>query len=254
MPLSDTPLLIVNADDFGWNRGATDLTLGCFGAGQITSTTALVNMEDSERAAELGREGGFPIGLHLNLTDPFSGPDVPSAERERQAAACRIFGGGGRRLRSWTYDPRIATLVEDAIRDQVERFHALFGAPPTHVDGHNHVQVCPNVVRAEALAGFKLRNALWAWPSDRGAMAYARAARRALSARRFLTPRYFFDIAQLHRLGNPAAIRRRLDNARGASVEVMCHPGFDHELEALRSPAWADAIAGLPRGSYRDLG
>ena len=253
MPLSDTPLLIVNADDFGWNRGATDLTVECFGAGQITSTTALVNMEDSERAAELGRAGGFPIGLHLNLTDRFTGRDVAAAERERQAAACRIFGGAGLRLRSWTYDPRIATAVEDAIRDQVERFHALFGRAPTHVDGHNHVQVCPNVVRARALAGFKLRNALWAWPSDRGAMAYARAARRALSARRFLTPRYFFDVAQLRDLA-PARAQEKLGLARESSVEVMCHPGFGHELEALRAPAWAQTIAALPRGSYRDLG
>ena len=252
MPLSDTPLLIVNADDFGWNRDATDRTVECFAAGQITSTTALVNMEDSERAAERGREGGFPIGLHLNLTDPFTGSEVAPAERERQAAACRIFGGGGLRLRSWTYDPRIAGLVEDAIRDQLERFRALYGAEPTHVDGHNHVQVCPNVVRAKALAGFKLRNALWAWPSDSGVMAHARAARRWLTARRFLTPRYFFDVSELHRLA-PEEVTARLGLARDAAAEVMCHPGFGHELEALRAPAWTETIAALPRGSYRDL-
>ena len=41
--------------------------------------------------------------------------------------------------------------------------------------------------------------------------------------------------------------------ARESAVEVMCHPGFDHELEALRSPAWAEQIADLPLGSYRDL-
>jgi hypothetical protein len=48
-------------------------------------------------------------------------------------------------------------------------------------------------------------------------------------------------------------MERRVSLARGASVEVMAHPGFGHELEALRSPAWASAIATLPRGSYRDL-
>jgi predicted glycoside hydrolase/deacetylase ChbG (UPF0249 family) len=253
MPLSDTPLLIVNADDFGWNRDATDLTLGCFEAGQITSTTALVNMEDSERAAERGREGGFPIGLHLNLTDPFTGTGVAAGERERQAAACRIFGGGGLRLRSWTYDPRIARLVEDAIRDQLERFRALYGTEPTHVDGHNHVQVCPNVVRAKALDGFKLRNALWAWPSDDGIIAHARAARRWLTARRHLTPRWFYDVSELHELPREQA-DARLGRARESAVEVMCHPGFDHELEALRDPSWSERIASLPRGSYCDLG
>jgi len=253
MPPSETPLLIVNADDFGWNPDATDRTVECFAAGQITSTTALMHMEDSERAAALGREGGFPIGLHLNLTDPFTGPAVPAPVRERQAAACRIFGDGGLRLRSWTYDPRIATLVDDAIRDQLERFHALFEREPTHADGHNHVQVCPNVVRAPALTGLKLRNALWSWPSTRTAMGLARGARRELTARRFLTSRYFLDIAELHRLG-PETMEERVSLARGASVEVMAHPGFGHELEALRSPAWAESIASVPRGSYRDLG
>jgi predicted glycoside hydrolase/deacetylase ChbG (UPF0249 family) len=253
MPPSETPLLIVNADDFGWNRDATDRTVECFAAGQITSTTALVEMEDSKRAAALGREHDLAIGLHLNLTDPFTGAGVAAGARERQAAACRIFGDGGLRLRSWTYDPRISTLVEDAIRDQVERFHALFERAPTHVDGHNHVQVCPNVVRAPALAGFKLRNALWAWPSTRSAMGVARGARRFLTAHRHLSTRYFLDISELHRLGADA-MERRVSLARGASVEVMAHPGFGHELEALRSPAWAAAIAALPRGSYRDLG
>lgn len=253
MPPSETPLLIVNADDFGWNRDATDRTIECFAAGQITSTTALVHMEDSERAAELGRERDLAIGLHLNLTDPFTGSGVPAGERERQAAACRIFGGGGLRLRSWTYDPRIATLVDDAVRDQVERFHALFEREPTHADGHNHVQVCPNVVRAPALAGFKLRNALWSWPSSRSAMGLARAARRRLTAHRYPTTRYFLDISELHRL-DPAAMEERVSLARTDSVEVMAHPGFGHELEALRSPAWAAALGAVPHGSYRDLG
>src|ERR1700742_3119003 len=72
---SSHPLLIVNADDLGWNRGATDLTIASFGAGQVTSATALVHMEDSERAATLAREHDLPTGLHLNLSDPFTGTE-----------------------------------------------------------------------------------------------------------------------------------------------------------------------------------
>ncbi len=252
MPASQNPLLIVNADDFGWNRGATDLTLECFAAGQITSTTALMYMEDSDRAAGLAVERELAVGLHLNLTDPYTADAVPDPVRERQAAACEIFGDGGLRLRSWTYDPRIQGLVEATIRDQLERFRTLYGGEPTHVDGHNHVHVCPNPVRAKALSGFKLRDALWSWPSTRSAMGLARAARRELTARRHLGTRYFLDIAELHRLDG-GGLGERVGLARNSSVEVMAHPGFDHELEALRSPAWAAAIAELPLGSYRDL-
>jgi predicted glycoside hydrolase/deacetylase ChbG (UPF0249 family) len=252
MPPSDTQLLIVNADDFGHDREATDLTIACFGAGQISSATTMVRMADSRRAAELALEHDLPSGLHLNFTEPYDGADVPAAERERQLLACRTFGGGGLRLRSWTYDPRISGLVEDAIRDQLERFRTLFGREPTHVDGHNHVQVCPNVSRAKALTGFKLRNALWSWPSARTAMGIARALRRGLTARRFPTTRYFLDIAELHRPPQPD-LRARLALADTTSVEVMAHPAFDHELQALRDPGWASALVGLPLGSYRDL-
>lgn len=252
MPASNSPLLIVNADDFGWNRGATDLTAECFAARQITSTTALMYMEDSDRAAELALTRDFPVGLHLNLSDPFTADAIPEPVRERQAAACRIFGGAGLRKRSWTYDPRIRGLVEGAIRDQLERFRALYGREPTHVDGHNHVQVCPNVITARALDGQKMRDALWSYPSTRSAMGVARAARRALTARGHLTTRYFLDIAELHR-DAPAELTARIGLAARTSVEVMCHPGFGHELEALRSAAWGEAIEAAPLGSYREL-
>jgi len=252
VPSSNSPLLIVNADDFGWNRGATDLTVECFAAGQITSTTALMYMEDSDRAAAIAVERDLPVGLHLNLTDPFTAASVPEPVRARQAAACRIFGDGGLRQRSWTYDPRIRELVDATIRDQLERFRALLGREPTHVDGHNHVQVCPNVILARPLAGEKMRDALWSYPSTRSAMGVARALRRVLTARGHLTTHYFFDIAELHR-GGAGEMAARVGLAAGTAVEVMCHPGFDHELEALRSDAWRTAIAGAPLGSYRDL-
>lgn len=252
MPPSDTQLLIVNADDFGHDREATDLTVACFGAEQISSATTMMHMTDSRRAAELGLEHDLPTGLHLNFTEPFDGAEVPAPVRERQLQACRIFGDGGLRLRSWTYDPRISGQVEDAIRDQLGQFRTLFGRAPTHVDGHNHVQVCPNVARAKALKGLKMRNALWSWPSTRSAMGVARAARRGLTARRLPTPRYFLDIAELHQL-SPPDLTARLALADKTSVEVMAHPRFGHELEALRDPAWVAAIAPLPLGSYWEL-
>lgn len=250
MPVSDNPLLIVNADDYGYDREATDLTIACFRAGQLSSATTMVHMGDDARAAELAREHELPTGLHLNLTEPFAGASAPEPARERQRAACGIFGGSGMRLRAWTYDPRIQTLVEDAVRDQVERFRELHGREPTHVDGHNHVHVCPNVARA--LRGFKLRNALWSWPSVRSAMGRARAARRVLTARRALTTRYFLDVAELGAQSQEER-ERRLGLSRATSVEVMNHPRFGHELAALTAPGWATTLAGLPLGSYRDL-
>lgn len=252
--LSPTPVLIVNADDFGWNTEATDRTIDAFRAGQISSATAMVHMADSERAAMLAREAGLPIGLHVNLTDPFDGDKVPAATRARQLAACRHFSGRRFKLRSWSYDPRIGGDVDAAVADQLQRFEELYGGPPTHFDGHNHVQACPNVVLARPLRAVgRTRNGLRSWPSASEPMGRLRALRRGLTYRRLLTTRYFFDIDKLFRDPTPASLAARVDLAHETSVEVMAHPGFPHELSALRSPLWAQALESAPLGSYRDL-
>jgi chitin disaccharide deacetylase len=254
MSVSSKPILIVNADDYGWNSEATDKTLDAFAATRITSATALVYMEDSDRAAELALEAKLPVGLHLNLTDPFTDPSANATQRARQLLVCKLFAAWRFRLRSWTFDPRIRKQVEGAISDQLERFHELYGQPPTHLDGHNHVHVCPNVALAASLASIeKMRDGLSTWPSIRTAMGAARALRRALVSRRFLRTRYFLDIALLHRDFDPQERTERVGRAGRASLEVMAHPGFPHEQRSLMSRDWGQLVEALPLGSYRDL-
>src|SRR2546426_10477618 len=50
-------LLIMNADDWGRDRQTTDRTFECVLRGTVSSVSAMVFMEDSERAAtiEIGR-------------------------------------------------------------------------------------------------------------------------------------------------------------------------------------------------------
>jgi predicted glycoside hydrolase/deacetylase ChbG (UPF0249 family) len=252
MPVIDTPVLIVNADDFGWNRPTTDATLEAFRAGRITSATALMFMNDSERAAALALEAGLPVGLHLNLTDPFDAADVPDAIRARQMRAVRHFGAPATvwRSRRWLYDPRAAELTGAAIADQLDRFRELFGREPTHFDGHNHVQVCPNVALALP-ARAKVRTALGIGGS--GAKGKLARARQRLTLRDRRTTRHFLNITGLHPefvKGGPAAL---LGLAAHSSVEVMAHPGFGHELTLLMAPEWEEWTDGLRAGSYDHL-
>jgi predicted glycoside hydrolase/deacetylase ChbG (UPF0249 family) len=65
-------MLIINADDWGRNTTATDNSIVCFKNGRITSVSAMVFMEDSERAAVLALEQGLDAGLHLNFTTKFN--------------------------------------------------------------------------------------------------------------------------------------------------------------------------------------
>src|SRR4051812_44794927 len=77
--------VIVNADDWGAQAVTTDRILDCIRHGSVSSTSAMVFMEDSERAADVAREYGVSTGLHLNLTEAFTGTAVPSPLRDEHA-------------------------------------------------------------------------------------------------------------------------------------------------------------------------
>src|SRR5262245_3873622 len=71
-------MLIINADDWGRSVTETDAALKCHREGRVTSASAMVFMEDSERAAELARENTLDIGLHLNLSEGLKSIQCPT--------------------------------------------------------------------------------------------------------------------------------------------------------------------------------
>ena len=253
--MSGRGLLIVNADDWGGFREGTDAIEACFAAGAISSTTAMVHMADSRRAAELARERGRPTGLHLNLTQPFDASDVPASVRERQRRLCVRFANLGLRRWLWSPDPRVRALVTDGIRDQLERYRECYGAEPTHVDSHHHVHVCLDVLFSKALeSGTRVRQTLSPAPSTaRDLASVGRRAKHELLARRFVTTTHFWRARELVGGYGAVPIAQAAALARERSVEVMVHPSLRNELEALRAGAWLEALAGARLGSYSAL-
>lgn len=253
-------LLVVNADDWGGGEATTDAILATFEAGRITSASGMVYMPDSERAAELARRHGLPVGLHLNLTEPFPGTAAPPGIRHRQRRVAERLAGAGRdkhpgtaRLRKWLYDPTIRAEVDGAIADQLECFEALYGEPPTHFDGHNYVDACPNVFLSRSIpAGSLIRNSLDCYPLERSAKGVLRAARQRLRTRRLRSTGYLLHIAEL-RLGDGEEPDPRLRLARSTSVEVMGHPDDEVELAAFMSPAWGRVLGEYRLGSFADV-
>lgn len=246
-------LLIINADDLGHDARATDVILACFVQGSLTSATAMVHMRDSARAASEAREAGLPVGLHLNLTEPFDGPDTPRPVSDRQASLVRYF----RRARwaHWVYNAREQRRIDDAISDQIEEFHALFGTPPAHVDGHEHVQECPNVVLARTLSpGTRLRRSYTFERGEKGiANRVVRAGLNRAITGRFRSTRWFFDIRHLHPDLGGSRLTERLALAEHDAVEVMTHPFRPDEHRVLTTPRWNEVLSGRPLGSWSDL-
>ncbi len=222
-------LLIVNADDLGLRPDVTDATLKVFAAGAISSATAMTMMQDTARAASLATERGLPVGLHLNLTFGYNGPGVPVAIRERQARLVVYFGS---RVARNVYDPRMRRVIDAAINDQLVAFHDAFGRPPTHLDGHHHIHLCPTVALSAALSGFtRARVTASGPPAPRLGVRRALAAiDNAILRRRFLTPDRFIAFPAVGVVGarrgperrgrghDPPCVRRRTPRAPRAPV------------------------------------
>ena len=137
-------LLIVNADDWGRDHDTTERALECALCGAVSSVSAMVFMNDSERAATLARERGIDAGLHLNLTTPFSGPrSRPRLIKHQQRLSRYLMR---HRLAQVVFHPGLMESFEYVIAAQLDEFSRLYGAEPKHIDGHHHMHLCTNVI------------------------------------------------------------------------------------------------------------
>lgn len=135
--------LIVNGDDFGFNREVTDGIIECHAKGILTSTTLMVNMPAAEHAVEEGKKyPNLSIGIHLTLTQgkPLSYPqDVPNLIDEK--------GNFYSYLEAFRRANRFKFPVNQIEREfcaQIERFLSL-GIVPSHCDSHHHIAACPQL-------------------------------------------------------------------------------------------------------------
>jgi hypothetical protein len=148
--------LIINADDWGRDAMTTNAIRECVERGAVSSASAMVFMEDSVRAAAIAREQQLDVGLHLNLTTPFSSPRVSAALLERQRGLCHYLRR--RRLNQVVFHPGLARSFEYVVAAQLDEFTSTYGVAPTRIDGHHHMHLCANVLLQKLLpAGVLVR-------------------------------------------------------------------------------------------------
>jgi len=133
--------LIVNADDFGFNRQITDGIIQCHEHGCVTSTTLMANMPAAEYAAEQSKK--FPklsVGIHLaiNTGRPVSIPKKIPALVNRDGT----FKSSSEIVWLAKHLRLPADQVECEFTAQIEKLLSL-GITPTHCDGHQNITVNP---------------------------------------------------------------------------------------------------------------
>lgn len=278
--------LIINADDLGVSPERDAGILDCFAQGAISSASLLVDGEHAAKAAQGAVDAGLPLGLHLNLTE--GQRPQGSTLTGTDGALLGKFG-----LREALAAGRVGdTDVAHEIRRQFDRFIALTGELPSHVDGHHHIHVEPAIAAVLApIMACEYGVYCVRLPRERGltelsgdvdfeaafqhdVVRAAQAAEAVFAAAavygtdHFLGQSLMGSRLQADRVG--ALLSEFQAEADGETwVELMVHPGVPatdparsafcrsparaHETRMLQSAAWQVATAGWELGSYRDL-
>lgn len=226
--------LILNADDWGRDRENTDRILECFQSGMLSSASAMVFMEDSERAAALARQHSLDVGLHINLTGPFSSSDANPQLRDHQDRVRRYLKG--HRFAQAVFHPRLPRSFEYVVNAQLEEYQRLYGEKPKRLDGHHHMHLCANVLLGKLMpAGTVARPSFSFYAGEKGAgNRVYRALVNGLLARRHRSADYFFSLPPLE---PEERLRRIFALARTATVEVETHPVNPEEHRFLTGGA-----------------
>ena len=131
-------MLIVNADDLGYNAPTNEAILACFEKRLCSSATLMANMEGFEEACELAHAHGLVdhVGLHLNLSE-----GEPLTDEIRRCPRFCDPDGRFRLLRQervfWLQAAEQAALAHE-IRAQIQRVQRSY-FKITHLDSHKHL-------------------------------------------------------------------------------------------------------------------
>jgi len=263
-PVTRNPLLIVNADDFGWSGRVNAAVLRAHGEGILTTASLMVAEEGWREAVDIARRTpSLGVGLHVattfdrSLLTPGEIPDIVGTdgkfERNPLRAGLRYsFNAAARRQLFREMDVQFARFADTEL-------------PWDHVDGHQHFHMHPTVFRnllalcdryganrlrvpRESLRAHLRSGGDGLTPVTVGAMFLQLLCRANLHALRrrgtvggkpvFLADQVYGDYQSSNM--HAAYTLRLLDRLSGRVCEAYFHPGTDY---ARRLPETAQTEA-----------
>jgi hypothetical protein len=236
-------MLVVNADDWGHDDETTTRTLECVVRGSVSSVSAMVFMEDSERAAAIARERGIDAGLHLNFTTPFSAPGCSARLVEHQQRLTRHLRRN--RFAPIVFHLGLVRSFQYVVEAQVSEFRRLYGAEPTRLDGHHHMHLCSNVILGGLLPPETIVRRNFSFqPGEKsfGNRLYRQVVDRMLARRHRLVD-FFFSLPPLE---PPGRLKHIFSMARKFVVELETHPVNPEEYRFLAGGEIFREVQDLP--------
>lgn len=243
-------MLVINADDWGGWRSATDSTLPGLKKGTISAVSAMVFMEDSERAARIARELGLDVGLHLNLSQPFTARNACPDLHHHLDFVRRFLKR--HRFSSTLYNRSLRDSFSYLYHRQAAEFYNLYDITPTRVDGHQHMHLCMNMIFDELIpVGYRVRRSFSFEAGERGFLnrLYRSWIDRRLGRRYKLTDKFYSLSSALQ----TQTITRVARYAQSCNVELMAHPEKPLEKQYLEGTQILADLTNVHIGTFRDL-
>jgi predicted glycoside hydrolase/deacetylase ChbG (UPF0249 family) len=234
-------IVIVNADDWGWSSEATNRILDCLRGNAVSSVSAMVFMDGSERAAAIARENNIDAGVHLNFTTPFTGSEVAQKLIEHQAKTARFLRS--HRYAPAVFHPLLVNSFDYVVKRQLEEFERMYGSRPHRIDGHHHMHLCANVLLQRLLpeGAIVRRNLSFAPGEKRRVNRWFRRMQDNLLSRRHRMTDYFFDLLPTEK----ARMSSICELARRHNVEIETHPARAEEHRFLMAGGLAQLAPGM---------
>lgn len=212
---------ILNADDWGRDRATTERTLECHQSGALSSVSAMVFMEDSERAAAVAIEHGIDAGLHLNLTTAFTGQHPLSQNLQPHLERVANYLNGSR-VAQTVFHPGLMRSFEYLAKAQRDEYCRLWGREAGRIDGHHHMHLSANVVLQGLLpSGVTIRRNFSFAKGEKGF--WNRSYRALLDgwlSRSHPMTDAFYSLPPLE----PDRLKRIMGFAQGSIIEIETHP------------------------------
>jgi predicted glycoside hydrolase/deacetylase ChbG (UPF0249 family) len=207
-------------------------------------------MADSERAAELARGTDLEVGLHLNLTEDFTGSGAARELQQEHAKVAKYLNGS--RFATALYNPLLSSAFRNVVQQQQSEFKRLYGRPPGFVNGHHHMHLSANVLGQGLLpVKARIRGPFTFRAGEKSSMKRWYRGWLAQRVRRnFITPDCLYNVEPIH---DTERLRRIAQEAQSRTVELEVHPEHAEQREFLLSPEFRQIVQGTELQGFGQL-
>lgn len=242
--------IIIKADDFGRDKYTSNNIISCYKKGSITSASAMVFMNDSKRSAEIAQEEKLDVGLHLNFTEKYTGEIASEILLKYHLKIAKFLSMNKYAL--VLYNPTLTKCFDYVFKSQYDEFFKIYNKPPSHIDGHQHMHLCTNMILHKIIPiGSKVRRSFSFTKSEKSIInVLYRIIVDKLLSRRYISTDFFFDISPL---SDVIRLQNIIDLAKTANVELMVHPGRQDEYNYLINSNFFEVIESIKKISYSDI-